>query len=62
MKPDARIYQIALERSSAQPAEAIFVDDFEHNIVAAQALGITTVHYQDPAQARQALITLSGVS
>ena len=61
MKPDYQIYQVALERTASQPQETIFVDDFAHNIEAAQALGLQTVHYRDPIAARQALIALTGV-
>ena len=48
MKPDARIYRIALARLSVEPNEAIFVDDFSENVVAAWALGMTGVHFADP--------------
>ena len=33
MKPDPRIYQIALDRLAVQPPEAVFVDDFIENII-----------------------------
>ncbi len=40
MKPDERIYRIALARLNVEPNEAIFVDDFSENVVAARALGM----------------------
>ena len=46
MKPDPRIYQRTLERLGRQPAEAVFIDDFAHNIQAAQALGMATIHFR----------------
>jgi len=58
MKPDPRIYQIALERLSIQPKEAIFVDDFIENITGAKKLGINAVHFQSREQALQELKTL----
>jgi len=58
MKPNPRIYQIALERLSIQPKEAVFVDDFIENITGAKKLGIHTVHFQSREQALQALKTL----
>ena len=45
MKPDARIYQIALERTQTAPTEAVFIDDFAHNIEGAKALGIHGIQF-----------------
>ncbi len=42
-KPDERIYHIALERLDVAPANAIFVDDLEENVAAAEDLGITAL-------------------
>lgn len=42
-KPDARIYQVTLERLGITPAEAVFVDDSTENIEAARALGIRSI-------------------
>ncbi len=61
MKPDERIYRIALARLAVQPNEAVFVDDFGENIVAARALGIAGVHFTDPQIARRELMILTGV-
>lgn len=46
MKPDPRIYQRTLARLGRAPQEAVFIDDFAHNIDAAAALGLATIHYQ----------------
>lgn len=45
MKPDARLYQIALDRLGVAPHESIFIDDFRHNIEGAQAVGMAGIHY-----------------
>ena len=50
MKPDPRIFQIALERLAVEPFEAVFVDDFIQNIHGAQALGIAAIHFQGREQ------------
>ncbi len=42
-KPDPAIFHLACERLEVAPADAIFVDDFEVNITAARALGMTAV-------------------
>lgn len=44
-KPDSRFYHLALTKASAQPGEAIFVDDKEEHIIAAQQIGIKTITY-----------------
>lgn len=40
MKPDPRIFERTLARLGRQPVETIFIDDFAHNIVGAQAVGM----------------------
>lgn len=61
MKPDPRIYQIALERLSVAPAEAVFVDDFIRNVHGAQALGIGAIHFRSREQVVQELEQLLGL-
>ena len=51
MKPDERIYRIALERIGADPGETVFVDDFPQNVRAAQAVGMRTVWFRSREQA-----------
>ena len=45
MKPDPRIYQRCLDRLGVLPQEAIFIDDFAHNIAGAQAVGMAGLLY-----------------
>ncbi|MDR2988648.1 MAG: HAD family phosphatase [Nocardiopsaceae bacterium] len=62
-KPEERIFQLAARRLGVAPADCVFVDDVEGNIVAAQALGFTTVLHEDPVQTRtvlSALLTRNG--
>lgn len=54
-KPDPRIYQLALERLGVQPAEAVFVDDFEDNVAGARWAGMQAVHFTSTLQAIAAL-------
>lgn len=51
VKPEARIYQIALEQAGVSPSEAVFVDDFYENIEGCQALGMHGIHFRDPQTA-----------
>ena len=45
VKPDPRIYQLALEQVQAAPEETIFVDDSLPNVAGAAALGIHAIRY-----------------
>lgn len=58
MKPDPRLYQIALERLNCGPHEAVFIDDFVHNIEGARTIGLHTIHFTpgiDPTAALRQL-------
>jgi len=48
MKPDARIYQLALEKLGVAPAEAVFVDDFTVNVEGARAVGMYAIQFTRP--------------
>lgn len=54
-KPDARIYQNALESLGVKAEEALFVDDVEKNIAACEALGMHGVLFRTSEQ------TIAGV-
>jgi putative hydrolase of the HAD superfamily len=58
-KPEQKIYEIILERLQVQPPEAIFIDDKEENITAAEELGIHGILFTSPEQATKALVALS---
>lgn len=51
MKPDERIYRLALQRAGVDPAEAVFIDDAPPNIEAARALGMQGILFRQPSQA-----------
>jgi putative hydrolase of the HAD superfamily len=52
-KPDPPIYELTVERlgDGISAADCLFVDDVEVNIEAAQALGMTAVHFRSSEQA-----------
>jgi epoxide hydrolase-like predicted phosphatase len=52
MKPDERIFHLALERLGVAPGEAVFVDDFSENIDGARAIGLHAIHFRSADQAR----------
>jgi putative hydrolase of the HAD superfamily len=45
-KPDAKIYQIALDHFRVKPEETVFIDDLLPNIEGARKLGIHGIHYR----------------
>jgi len=55
MKPEARIFEIALEKLKAKPKEAVFVDDFAENIAGCEAAGLHGIHFRSTRQVRQDL-------
>ncbi len=50
IKPDPKIYQIALEQLKVDPDEVVFVDDTFSNVEAARALGMHGIHFRSPEQ------------
>lgn len=55
MKPEAKIFRIALEQFGVSPDEAVFVDDFPRNIKGCEKVGIKGIHFKDPETALQQL-------
>lgn len=58
MKPDTEIYQRTLQRLGVTPRQAVFIDDNEDNVRAAQALGIHAIHYREGLDVKAALARL----
>ena len=48
VKPEAKIFQIALEQAKVKPKEMVFVDDFAVNIEGCKKLGIKGILFRDP--------------
>ena len=55
VKPDPRIYHLALDRLGIAPEAAVFIDDFSRNVEAARAVKLHAIHFKDPQQARREL-------
>jgi epoxide hydrolase-like predicted phosphatase len=51
MKPEPKIFQIALDALEVAPHEAAFVDDTPANVEAARALGMHAILFKVPARA-----------
>jgi epoxide hydrolase-like predicted phosphatase len=54
-KPDPAIFHLLLERLQLAPGETLFVDDFVDNIMAAEGVGMRTLHYRRGMDWRAAL-------
>jgi HAD superfamily hydrolase (TIGR01509 family) len=57
-KPDPRIYQLVLDKLGVKAGQAIFVDDFQANVDAANSLGIHGVSFKNSLQTRQAVMQI----
>ncbi len=58
IKPDYRIFTCFLERYSLAADQCVLIDDRYPNVAAARYLGMKTVHFKNPDQARKELIEL----
>jgi epoxide hydrolase-like predicted phosphatase len=48
VKPDVKIFQVALDQAGVKAEEAVFVDDFQVNIDACEAIGMKGVLFKSP--------------
>ena len=48
VKPDKKIFELAIDKFNLTPNETIFIDDRIENINSAQNLNFKTVHLTDP--------------
>jgi epoxide hydrolase-like predicted phosphatase len=51
VKPDPRIYQTVLKRLDVAAPDAVFIDDFAHNVDGARAADMQAIHFLNPHQA-----------
>jgi epoxide hydrolase-like predicted phosphatase len=58
VKPEAKIYQVALDQFKIQANEAVFVDDFAVNIEGCEKVGMQGILFKDPEEVKQKLKTL----
>jgi 2-haloacid dehalogenase len=59
VKPDPRIYALAIERCRLDPARTVFVDDHLVNVVAARAQGFHALQFTTPERLGEALGSLA---
>ncbi len=49
VKPDPRIYRLALDRFALRAEEAVFIDDMPGNVAAAESVGLTAIRFTGAA-------------
>ena len=55
VKPDPRIFRLALDRNRLEAGDTVFIDDLMPNVAAAAALGLDAVHFRGADALREAL-------
>ena len=60
VKPDPRIYQLALKKLDLPPGEVVFIDDFRQNIEGARTAGMQAILFEDIDQALEELYRCLG--
>jgi 2-haloacid dehalogenase len=56
VKPDARIFQLLLERIAHPAQRCVYIDDSPVNVAGAAALGFDAIHFTSPPELRAALV------
>ncbi|WP_196893919.1 HAD family hydrolase [Aureivirga marina] len=59
MKPDPKIFEIAIERFKINPEKTIFIDDKLENVEAFEKFGVKGIHFQSPKQLEESLKELN---
>jgi 2-haloacid dehalogenase len=54
-KPAPEFYTLLLTRYNVNPQEALFIDDNLRNVLAAEKLGIASIHFTSPEQLKEEL-------
>jgi 2-haloacid dehalogenase len=57
-KPAPEFYQLLLDRHTVKAEEALFIDDNHRNILAAEKMGINSIHFTSAPELKEKLIEL----
>jgi HAD superfamily hydrolase (TIGR01509 family) len=60
LKPDPRIYELAIRRAGSARAAALLVDDMPANVEGALAVGMSAILFRDTAEVRRELANRLG--
>ncbi|MFA6248527.1 MAG: HAD family phosphatase [Mucilaginibacter sp.] len=56
-KPNPAFYQLLLDRYNTKAEEALFIDDNLRNVLAAQKMGIKSIHFSSAEQLKKELVS-----
>jgi putative hydrolase of the HAD superfamily len=59
-KPDLEIFQWVISQMGIEPSQAVFVDDFLHNVAGAREAGWQAIHFQSANQVQDELRAMLG--
>jgi HAD superfamily hydrolase (TIGR01509 family) len=49
-KPEKKIFRVLLSKYHLKPAECVFIDDRDFNLVPAKEIGLKTILFKNPKQ------------
>ncbi|RPI45856.1 MAG: HAD family phosphatase [Betaproteobacteria bacterium] len=55
VKPDRRIFELAIARCRIEPGRSVFIDDMPANVAAAKACGLNALQFTTPSALRASL-------
>ncbi len=58
LKPDKRMYRLALDAIGCKPKEAVFIDDREENVAAARKMGVEGILFKSKMQTLKTLMNI----
>ena len=58
IKPQPEIYRILLDRYGLKPVESVFIDDYQVNVDAAISVGMKSIRFVDPEDAKRKLMEM----
>ncbi len=58
LKPQVKMYQSLLTRYKLDASETVFIDDMQHNVAGAKAVGMAGIQFENAAQCEDELKAL----
>lgn len=60
LKPDPAIFRLSLDELKIDAGEAVFIDDFKHNLVGARQVGLKVIHFKNTEQVQTEIAAILG--
>lgn len=58
VKPDRRLFELAISRCHLEPSRTVFIDDVPTNVEAGRACGLHAIRFTSPEKLREALTAI----